>query len=420
MILSTAAVAATLGINFALGADTSSRSTFPNSTAAFSDVERGSTLIGKNVRADGRTVGELDNVVVDLESGRVLYAIVDLGKEKVAVPPGIFKRGSGSALEINATREQLSDAPRFTSQSASDGELAKASLVYQAHEHFGQTAWWQGSAAPDQGSFNNVHRLTDLNGTRIKNVQDAPVGEVQNAVVDLPAGRVVYVVMTPTSELDPKGAFYALPPQSLTRASASPRERVLVTDLDKAKLASAPQFGRNDWNRIQDRSFASQVYSHYGKQPYFDSGGTLTPTGRDSGYSTTEQQRREDREELRRERDKDLREQRESWRDRQERLDRQEDRIEQRRDILNERRDRIEEQRRDVLNSRPAVTNISPRSLPPFNRTRDGAPRDRSRYSDRNRSPDRDNTNSDQPAPSREPVDETDAVQDRLDQSRNN
>lgn len=421
MILCATVLATTSLLNSAVAADNTSPPS-ASSTTAFSDAERATSLIGKNVRAEGKTVGELDNVIVDLESGRVLYAVVDLGEQKVAVPPGVFTHGSGSALELNATREKLRAAPRFTSQLATDSEIGKASLVYQAHKHFGQSAWWQGSTAADQGSFNNVHRVTDLRGTRIKNVQDSPVGEVQNAVVDLPSGRVLYVVMSPESDLDPKGSFYALPPQALTRASASPQERMLVTNLDKDKLASAPHFSRNDWSRIRDRSFASQVYNHYGKQPYFDNGSTLTPTGRDSGYTKSDQQRREDRDDLRREREEDLRQQREAWRERQDRLDRQQDRIEQRRDILNEQRDRLEEQRRDVLNSRPAVTNVTPRSLPPANRNRDGATRDRSRYSDRDRdrTPDRGNTNSNEGASSREPLDSKDTSRNRLDQSRNN
>lgn len=352
--------------------DTPTISSVRSAPAAFGNAERVSELIGREIRVDGQSVGRLENLVMDLEAGRVLYAIVDTKNQRVGVPPGVFTRGAGGPLELNVDKEKLRNAPRFTSELNSNSELSKASYIYQVHKHFGQSAWWQGSTAPDQGTFHNVQRATDLRSLPVKNVMDAELGQVQNAVVDLPAGRVLFVVLSPNAKMDERGnAFYALPPQAFTRSA---KGNALVTDLDKDKLASAPHFMRNEWSKVQDPSFASKVYSHYGKQAYFENGSSLRPTGRSSddalGTRNEDNATRRDR----------LNQRQGRLDDRRERLqDRQEELRQERQDILNEQRNRT-----DVLNDRYG-TNAYQRPIPPFNRTREGSSRTRNRYSDRNR-----------------------------------
>src|SRR6267142_7056328 len=60
-------------------------------------IERANKLIGTQVQSsDNQKLGKIDNIIVDLESGRILYAVVGsggilkVGERRFAVPPALF------------------------------------------------------------------------------------------------------------------------------------------------------------------------------------------------------------------------------------------------------------------------------------------------------------------------------------------
>ncbi len=245
----------------------------------FGQIERASKLVGKDVRSsDNQKIGKIDDLVVDLESGHVLYAVVGsggvlgAGEKKHAVAPAIFTQ-SGDQVRVTLDKEKIMSAPEFTKDIDKENELAKADFVERVHQHFGQNAWWKGSKPAGEGSFNNVHKVTDLKGMNVENASNEPMGEVEDLAIDLAAGRVVFAVLQPARSLELGNNLYALPPDALTRASDGKK---LATGLTKEKLAAAPHIEKNNWSKLSDRSFASQVYQYYGKQAYFESG--IQPT----------------------------------------------------------------------------------------------------------------------------------------------
>jgi len=251
----------------------------------FGHVERANKLIGKTViGSDNQKLGKIDNFVVDLMSGHILYVVVGsggvlgAGEHRYALAPGIFTETEGNDTHVSIDKAKFSDAPQFSKDMEKEGELGKADFVDKVYEHFGQNVWWKGSKPANEGSFNNVHQINDLIGMKVKNVSDQPVGKIDNVVLDVPAGRVVYVIFTPDSSLNLGNNLYALPPDALTLASD---KKMLVSDISKEKLSGAPHFTKDNWQQLSDQSFASQVYQYYGKQAYFQTGSSLRPTGRD-------------------------------------------------------------------------------------------------------------------------------------------
>lgn len=249
------------------------------SDTRFGHMERADKLIGKQVRSsDNQKLGKLDNLIVDLESGRVLYALVGVGgvagvgEKKYALAPGLFT-AQGEDLQVSVDKSKITSAPEFTKDIDKDNELSKADFVHRTYQHYGENAWWQGSKPAGEGTFNNVHKASELIGKNIENVSNEPIGEVDNLAIDLPAGRVAFVILEPSRTLGLGNNLYALPPDALTRAAEGKK---LASDLTKEKLASAPHFTKDNWSKLDDRSFASQVYQYYGKQAYFDTG--LRPT----------------------------------------------------------------------------------------------------------------------------------------------
>jgi sporulation protein YlmC with PRC-barrel domain len=251
----------------------------------FKNVERADKLIGKQVRSsDDQKLGKVDNLVLDLESGRVLYAVVGsggilgAGEKKVAVAPGVFTETQGDNLRLNVDKQKFISAPEFTKAVDKPAELGKAAFVKDVYSYFGQGLWWQGSASPSEGTFNNVHKADDLIGMKVQSVADQPMGKVDKLAVDLPAGRVVFVVLAPDRSLELGNNLYALPPNALTLGTD---RKHLTADISKEKLGNAPHFPKDSWPNLSNAAFASQVYQYYGKQAYFEREGQLRPTGRE-------------------------------------------------------------------------------------------------------------------------------------------
>jgi len=244
-------------------------------------VERAANLFGRQVESsDNQKIGKVNNLVVDLESEHILYVVLNADKGKVAVPPQIFEQSSGNTLRVNADKQKIESAPQFTSDIDQPDQLGQASFVDKVYQHFGQNAWWQGSTPADQGTFHNVHKLNQLIGMNIENSNNQPIGKVSNIVVDMPAGRLMYVVLSPDSSLNLGNNLYPIPSDALTLSSD---KKHLVTGIDQQKLATAPHFEKSNWPNLTDSTFATQVYQFYGKQVWFggiSTGTGLQPTGR--------------------------------------------------------------------------------------------------------------------------------------------
>lgn len=230
------------------------------------------------ISSDGQKVGNLNNLVIDLESGRILYGVIGTSKGRVGIAPQLFTETLpvNNALKVNATKAKIDGAPQFGAVDK-PGEWGQASYVDQVYTYFGQSPWWQGKTAANTGSFHNVHKASEVVGMKVENVSNQNVGQIKNVAVDLPAGRVVYVVFAPDSSLNLGNNYYLLPPQAVT---LSPDQKNLVSDISAQKLANAPHFASNSWPNLSDSTLANQVYQFYGKQPWFGGSGNLQPTGR--------------------------------------------------------------------------------------------------------------------------------------------
>jgi sporulation protein YlmC with PRC-barrel domain len=249
-------------------------------------VERAGKLIGKEViGTDGQRLGKIDNLIVDLGSGRILYGVVGTGgflgveEQHFAVPPGAFTQTEGDTLQINADKAKLLAAPRFTAEIDKPEMMAQPPFLTQVYQYFGQNAWWQNAAIPAESTFANVHRASSLIGMKVENTANERIGKVQDLGTDLAAGRVVYVILSPGTILEPGDNLYALPPTAVTWNAD---RKSLVCDITKDKLNAAPHFARDNWTDLSNAAFASQVYQYYGKEPYFETRGAIRPTGRSS------------------------------------------------------------------------------------------------------------------------------------------
>lgn len=187
--------------------------------------ERLNRLLGTQVVAsDGERVGKLNNLVLDLESGHVLLALVGTGEGRVALPPGVFAGADRDQAKLKISRDSVRNAPKVSDEMMNRERLSQAAFVNRVHEQFKQNAWWKGEGSASEGEFHNVHAGENLIGMKVRNVMDKNVGEVRNALVDLPAGRIVYVVVQPAKDMEIGEELVALPAKGL---DGRPRSRVI-------------------------------------------------------------------------------------------------------------------------------------------------------------------------------------------------
>jgi hypothetical protein len=111
-------------------------------------------------------------------------------------------------------------------------------------------------------------------GTPVNNLQDEKLGKVENLLVDLPAGRIVAVIVSSGGFLGMGDELSAVPPTAL-RFTAD--RDILQLDASKEMLASAPHFKANQWPDFAQPTYSSGVYRAYKVEPYFTSDAATQP-----------------------------------------------------------------------------------------------------------------------------------------------
>jgi osmotically-inducible protein OsmY/sporulation protein YlmC with PRC-barrel domain len=108
-----------------------------------SQLQKASKLMGTSVKnLQDEKLGKVDNILFDLSSGRIVAVVVSsggflgLGDELSAVPPTALRFNTErDILQLNASKEQLSNAPHFKANQWPDfGQPSYADGVYRAYQ----------------------------------------------------------------------------------------------------------------------------------------------------------------------------------------------------------------------------------------------------------------------------------------------
>ncbi|MFN7139046.1 MAG: PRC-barrel domain-containing protein, partial [Limisphaerales bacterium] len=113
-----------------------------------------------------------------------------------------------------------------------------------------------------------LHRASELVGMNVRNQQGEQIGEIRDVVLDLNTGHVAYAVINADRFLDTRNELVAVPPSLFTTTDA----RTVSLNATRNNLMNAPRFQRENWAQVSNQQFVSRVYSHYGQQPYWQTG----------------------------------------------------------------------------------------------------------------------------------------------------
>jgi len=186
----------------------------PAAHVSFRKVEASTVLLGVEVRnPQDEKLGKIKALALDLEHGRVVEVLVSsggflgMGQRIVAVPPkalmfdpiGGTADPAGGVYRLNMGQRKFKAAPEFVlSQWA---EYCQSRHVAEAYRYCGEEPYFaadgeasrSGNTATEPLGY--IQRASKLMYLPINNLQNEPLGLVDNFLYDLPRGRVLHVIV---------------------------------------------------------------------------------------------------------------------------------------------------------------------------------------------------------------------------------
>jgi sporulation protein YlmC with PRC-barrel domain len=254
-----------IGLTFGLpafAADTSAAATPATQDHQYSNTfdKRASRLIGADVHnARGENLGEVKDLIVDVNNGRVHYAILSfggfagMGDKLFAYPMRSFRPANDrDELVLNVDKSKLDKAPGFESKRWPDWNDNHA-YRGQVDSYFGDTV--KITPLPDQ----RLVRASDLMDANVAGADGKEIGEVKDFVIRMSDGTVRYAVVDFDDQWAPDDKLVVVPMKSLRTGHDAEH---LTLNLDRKAIGHAPAFGEDQWPNLNDPSYRARVDSY--------------------------------------------------------------------------------------------------------------------------------------------------------------
>ncbi|QIE30509.1 PRC-barrel domain-containing protein [Caballeronia sp. SBC2] len=134
-------------------------------------------------------------------------------------------------------------------------------------------------AATADGPGPEVMAASSLDGNTVISSDGDDVGKIKEIMLDVSSGRVAYAVLSSGGFLGIGDKLLAIPWSALTLDTDNKCFRLAVMS---DQVRNAPGFDKDSWPSMADRTWASTLHQHYGREPYWTSSGSasdVSPTG---------------------------------------------------------------------------------------------------------------------------------------------
>ena len=120
---------------------------------------------------------------------------------------------------------------------------------------------------PDR-KYRRVLSAATLAGDTVKNPAGEDLGKVDEIMIDIPSGRVAYLVLSFGGFLGIGNKLFAIPWGAVT---VDEDQKCFILSANKEVLKNAPGFDKDNWPDMADQTWGTQIHSYYGVQPYWES-----------------------------------------------------------------------------------------------------------------------------------------------------
>ncbi|MGQ0524966.1 MAG: PRC-barrel domain-containing protein [Betaproteobacteria bacterium] len=230
-----------------------------------------SDLIGRNVKMSGGRDAEIKDLIVNPQTGEIRHVVTEIDTDKAkdrlyAVPARMFQLGGDRKLTLNIEQNWLAQRKSWSGDKwpamNDPGYWGDSPAPARGAASSPKSADVKGDAArpasPDTGMA-NLHRLSKLVGHDVHNAQGKQVGEIEDAVVNLKAQKVDFVLLSHDPGMTKAEKEYAVPlaafrfPAS-TADGGDSKQRVVLTMADD-KIRGMKPFEKADKKRINEPNF---------------------------------------------------------------------------------------------------------------------------------------------------------------------
>jgi sporulation protein YlmC with PRC-barrel domain len=142
-------------------------------------------------------------------------------------------------------------------------------MSYEDRDPFGMYKGINGNGADSdarQGPGPEIMGADTLVGNDVFNHKDEDLGDIKEIMLDMRTGRVGYAVLSFGGFLSVGEKLFAVPWNALVLDTKHKR---FVLNVEKDRLKGAPGFDKDKWPDMADQSWAREIHSYYGTQPYW-------------------------------------------------------------------------------------------------------------------------------------------------------
>jgi sporulation protein YlmC with PRC-barrel domain len=227
------------------------------------------------INHEDKDLGSVDDVVVDLRSGKVRYAAISfggwlgIGDKLFAVPweaLEVAAKDGERQLVLRRTQDELRKAPGFNQDEWPD--YADAEFRDRIGKFYHDDERQQRAFRGDPVAKTEPVKGSELTDITVKNPKGEDLGTIQDMVLDGGSGKIRYAVLSFGGWLGIGDKLFAVPWQAMEvdHAAGDQDTRYLVLDKSKEELKEAPGFPQNDWPDFADASSLQGVDAFYKRE----------------------------------------------------------------------------------------------------------------------------------------------------------
>lgn len=109
-----------------------------------------------------------------------------------------------------------------------------------------------------------VRAASTLTGIRVRNRADEELGHIEQIMIEIPSGRVVYGVLSFGGLLGVGDTLVVVPWKAM-RIDDKAISESFVLDTDRETLENAPRFNKDRWPNMADPAFETAISRHFGR-----------------------------------------------------------------------------------------------------------------------------------------------------------
>lgn len=226
----------------------------------------------------GENIGKIDDLIIDLQSGYMTYAVVDLNVydelkgRKLAIPIEAFTvESNGEIVNLDLDREKLGNAPVYEPDRLKDPE--SVGMVYS---YYGYSPYWENREVwgrrgtpvrPAEMRYYqpDLYSVSELIGDPVRDIRGNDAGKMEDLMIDLQSGFLASTILSLGGFMGMGDKFYPLPLEVL---SFDPVKKEFHLSVDRETIEEAPAFDKDRLPTV-DRQGLIDVYAAYGYTPYW-------------------------------------------------------------------------------------------------------------------------------------------------------